>query len=442
MDAEPLAVPPHRARPGAAVPRRCGGRHAGDRRGLRRRCGPHLRAAGPHRGVDSARGAVQPEGASRLALRRGLRPLGARDQPAVRPRAEDDRLRPDLDARRGCVPLGQGRQPLPRHARRLRHGQRRPQQPARPGSDRRVPGAGDAGLGAAGRDAAAGAARGGAARARAAAARALPVHEHRDRGGGGGVEARPRRDEAQPRHLRRPRISRADARLALGERQPGVHGPVRPAAARLRARSVRRPRRARGAAAPRGRRGLPRRAGAGQGCQPAAGRVPRRRAGDLPPLRHAVLRRRGADRLRANGEDVRVRALGARAGSRSRRQVALRRLRAGRRAAHVTRGARGRVRLDGARGQPRLDVRAERAGDGGRPGDAARARRAGARGQLGTARREAARADRAARRRVRHGSRGARARICCGRSSSPSRRAEAGRGECSSGCSPDCSRSW
>ena len=83
----------------------------------------------------------------------------------------------------------------------------------------------DAGLGAARRDAAAGAARRGAARARAAAARALPLHEHRHGGGRGGAEARPRRDEAHPRHLRRPRLPRADARLALGERQPGVHGP-------------------------------------------------------------------------------------------------------------------------------------------------------------------------------------------------------------------------
>ena len=46
----------------------------------------------------------------------------------------------------------------------------------------------------------------------------------------------------------------------------------------------------------RGRRRLPRRAGAGEGRAPAAGRLPRGGAGALPPLRHALLRRRGADR--------------------------------------------------------------------------------------------------------------------------------------------------
>ena len=73
----------------------------------------------------------------------------------------------------------------------------------------------------------------------------------------------------------------------------------------------------------------------GKGVQPAAGRLPRGRAGALPPLRHALLRRRGADRLRAHREAVRVRALGPRARPRAGREVALGRLRAGRRAADV-----------------------------------------------------------------------------------------------------------
>ena len=42
-----------------------------------------------------------------------------------------------------------------------------------------------------------------------------------------------------------------------------------------------------------------RRAGAGQGRQPAGRRLPRGRAGALPPLRDALLRRRGADRASA-----------------------------------------------------------------------------------------------------------------------------------------------
>ena len=69
-------------------------------------------------------------------------------------------------------------------------------------------------------------------------------------------------------------------------------------------------------AAARGRRALPRRGGAGQGDQPPAGRLPRGSAGAVPPLRDALLRRRGDDRIRADGPDVRLPALGARAGSR------------------------------------------------------------------------------------------------------------------------------
>ena len=160
--------------------------------------------------------------------------------------------------------------------------------------------------------------------------RALPLHEHRHRGGRGGAQARPRGDGRRARRLGRARLPRAHARLALGERQPGVHRPLRAAPPRLRARPVRRPRGARGGAAAGGRRGLPRRAGAGEGRAPAAGRLPRGRAGALPPLRDALLRRRGADRLRAHREAVRVRALGARARPRARGEVALRRLRPGR----------------------------------------------------------------------------------------------------------------
>ena len=133
---------------------------------------------------------------------------------------------------------------------------------------------------------------------------------------------------------------------------------------------------ARGRARTRGRRALHRRAGRRQGRHPAAGRVPRGRAGALPPVRDALLPRRGADRLRAHRPAVRARALGPRA--RHPRAVA-KSLSGG----YVPVGAlllgdavlRRRLRLARARVQPRLDVRAERPRDGGRARDAARAGR-------------------------------------------------------------------
>ena len=74
---------------------------------------------------------------------------------------------------------------------------------------------------------------------------------------------------------------------------------LRAAAAGLRPGAVRRSRRARGASCgSEDVAALPRRAGAGEGRAPAARRLPRGRAGALPPLRDALLRRRGADRLR------------------------------------------------------------------------------------------------------------------------------------------------
>ncbi len=175
-----------------------------------------------------------------------------------------------------------------------------------------------------------GPARRGADRARRRPHRALPVHELGHRVGRGGDQARARRDRADARDLRRARLPRPHARLALGERQPGVHGALPAAPARVRAGSVRRPRGARGAAPPRGRGALPRGAAAGKGRPPAARRLPRGRAGAVPPLRDALLRRRGDDRLRADGPDVRLPALGDRAGPGDGRQVALRRLRPGR----------------------------------------------------------------------------------------------------------------
>ncbi len=135
----------------------------------------------------------------------------------------------------------------------------------------------------------------------------------------------------------------------------------------------------------RGRRRLPRRAGAGKGRVPAARRLSRGSAGALPAVRHALRRRRGADRLRPHRQALRVRALGSRPRPRHDREVALGRLRAGRGARDVEGRPRGGLRLDGERVQPRLDLRAQRARDGRRPRDARRDRRAGPR----RARREA-----------------------------------------------------
>ena len=138
---------------------------------------------------------------------------------------------------------------------------------------------------------------------------------------------------------------------------------------------------------------------------PDAG-LSRGRAGALPPLRDALLRRRGGDRLRPHGTDVRVRALGARAGRDARSSKAL----SGGYVpigAHAVRAARvrRRLRLDGARAQPRLDVRAQRPRRRRRAGDAPRARGRGPGRALGAHRRAAARADAAARRALRRGAR-------------------------------------
>ena len=191
-------------------------------------------------------------------------------------------------------------------------------------------------LGAARRVAAAAAPRRGAAAPHAAAARARALHELRHRGGRGGAQARPRRDRPHARRLGRARLPRADARLALGERQrrssptassrscPGFaqvpFGDLDALEAELRREDV-----AVFLVEPVQGKGV---------NLPPAG-LPRGRAGALPPLRHALLRRRGADRLRPHRPAVRVRALGARARPRPGREVALGRLRAGRRAADV-----------------------------------------------------------------------------------------------------------
>ena len=103
-------------------------------------------------------------------------------------------------------------------------------------------------------------------------------------------------------------------------------------------------------------------------------------------LRHALLRRRGGDRLRPHRAAVRMRALGARARRDDGVEGALRRLRPDRRDAVHAGGVRRRLRLDGARAQPRVDVRAERPRRRRRPRHAPRARVGGA-GRAGGAHR-------------------------------------------------------
>ena len=123
---------------------------------------------------------------------------------------------------------------------RLRHVQRRAQQPARPRRADRGAGARPAGLGAAGCLAPAAAARRGAsARARRARLGRVLFTNTRHRGGRGGAQARTCRDGARAGALGRTRLSRAHARVAVGQREPRVHRPLRAAPARVRARPVR-----------------------------------------------------------------------------------------------------------------------------------------------------------------------------------------------------------
>ena len=177
--------------------------------------------------------------------------------------------------------------------------------------------------------------------------------------------------------LLRQQLSRRHARAAVAGRRRVLQGGLRPAAARLRARSVRRPRAPGGGAAREGRRRLHRRADPGPHGDPPARGLSAGRAGAVPALRDDVRRRRDPDRARTHRQVVRARALGTRAGLRARRQGAQRRLHAGRRDGHEPRD------LPEGRGNARallrasVDVRPQSPVDGGGPGHAAhhRARR-------------------------------------------------------------------
>ena len=169
-------------------------------------------------------------------------------------------------------------------------------------------------------------------------------------------------------------LPRRHARPAVAGRRRVLQGGLRPAAARLRARPVRRPRRA-------SRRELRAKDVAAFIVEPIQGRMV-----TLPPAgylqgaqelcrRYGTLfvARRDPDRARAHRQVVRARALGARAGLRARRQGAQRRLHAGRRDGHdAARSTRRRGRHARALLRAPVDLRAQSPVDGGGAGDAAR----------------------------------------------------------------------
>ncbi len=199
--------------------------------------------------------------------------------------------------------------------------------------------------------------------------------QQRHRGGRVRAEVRPLRHRPRPRPVLRPRLPRAHHRLAVGQRLGRVPPRLRPAAAR-RPDPARRPGRARGRAA-QGRRGrADHRADPGQGRAHAARRLPDRRGHAAARPRRAAHLRRGAERLRAQRQVLRLPARGGRAGHRHRGQGAERRVRPGRRDAGQGAGLREGLLLDGPGHGAQHHVQGRRAGHDGRPG---RARRAGRR---------------------------------------------------------------
>ena len=105
-----------------------------------------------------------------------------------------------------------------------------------------------------------------------------------------GDEVRARGDRSAAPDLLREQLSRRHPRAALAGRRRVLQGGLRPAAPRLRTRSVRRPRPAGGGAAREGRRRLHRRADPGPHGDAAACGLSAGRAGAVPALRHAVRR--------------------------------------------------------------------------------------------------------------------------------------------------------
>ena len=359
------------------------------------------------------------DAARRRPRRREPRAVGADDQPAVRARPEDDRLRPHLGraprARTCGTPTATRFLDLLGGFGMFNVGRNNPR--VRAGADRGAR-ARPARLGAARRVAAAAAPRRGAAapharRGSSACSSRAPAPR----------PSRRRSSSAAPRRGRARVVSAEhgfhglDARLALGERERRVRraasgrscpgspqvpfGDLDALELELRREDVAR---------------LPRRAGAGQGRPPAARRATsraRRSSAAATGRSSASTRCRPASAAPASCSRSSTGASSPTSSrSRSRSRAATCR---SARSLMSTRGARARVRLDGERVQPRLDVRAERARDGGRARDAARARRAGPRRALGA--RSGARLlelTRAARRAPRRRARRARARADVG----------------------------
>src|SRR6185312_5211878 len=140
----------------------------------------------------------------------------------------------------------------------------------------------------------------GAGRAAAGRGRCDLLRQHRRGGGRLRDEVRPRGDRLIAAALVREQLPRGHDGTAVAGRRRVLQGGLRTPAVGVRAGAVRRPRRA-GARASRRRRGrLHRRARPGAHGHAAARGLPARRAGALPPPRHAVRARRDPDGPRAH----------------------------------------------------------------------------------------------------------------------------------------------
>ena len=284
--------------------------------------GEPLAMAGSARGYESLR--WRGFSVSDLISSRGGRELGALgidDQPAVRCASSrrSASTAPGMRGEGAYLWDSKGERYLDLH-RRLRDVQRRAQQPARARRADRGARARPSRLGPARGLAAAAAARRGAPASgrRRASQRVLFTSS-----GTEAVEAALKLGRAATGRsagaLRRPRLPRAHARLALGERQPRVQRPLRPAAARLRRAS-------RSAISTRSRRSSAARTSPSSSSSRCRGRASTCRPTGYLEAAQALCRRYGTlfcvdevqTGLRAHGQVVCLRALGSRARSRAR----------------------------------------------------------------------------------------------------------------------------
>ena len=187
-----------------------------------------------------------------------------------------------------------------------------------------------------------------------------------DRLGSGGERGQVRARRHRPRQdrLLQQRLPRPHHGRPLAQRQRGVQEGLRAAAAGLRAGAVQRPAGAGGGAARQRCRRLLRRADPGQGRVYARRRLSAAGAGAVPEVRHALHRRRDPDRHGTHRQVPGLRALGRRSRHGAAVEVALRRLRSGRRAPHQAVDLLQAVRPHGPRHGARLDLQQERPGHG------------------------------------------------------------------------------